>query len=203
MVKIISYASASVDAVDDEDIDLEGDDFEIDFSDDDPPDSAWEWVAPVADTVDAYVDKPCEDSLTAAGGSDFSKFWLSSLVKFLRAMPTPALLVDRFCHVVFANGLCAKPGTDLGPIQGWSLLRLLGESDALKVCEAVSEVFDSGKPQVVEAVLRATGETISGRMRFGLVGVDEEKLALALLKEVRAESASLFQHAGRQAAECA
>ncbi len=89
---------------------------------------------------------------------------------------------------MFANESCAKPGADLGLIEGWSLLGLLiNESDSLKVCEAVSDVFDSSKSQVIEAVLRATGEIISCRMRFGLVGLNEEKLALVLIEEVRAE----------------
>jgi hypothetical protein len=183
MAKIISSASTTVHA---------DDDFDIDFWDDDQPDSGWEWVIPVTESVDPTKviasDKLCEESLTATRSFDFSRFWLSSIVDLLQVIPTPALLVDRFCSVVFANESCAKPGADLGPIEGWSLPGLLiNESDCLKVYEAVSDVFDSGKSQVIEAVLRATGEIISCRMRFGLVGLNEEKLALVLIEEVRAE----------------
>ncbi len=185
MAKIIACGAESIDTQDIPD---------IGFSDyGQVLDSEWGWEMSPAGNIDfpevVATDPLCEESLTATGSFDLSGFWLSSLVKLLRGIPTPALLVDRSCSVVFANESCAKTGVDLGPIQGWSLLGiLLGESDSLKVCEAISEVFDSGKPQVVEAFLKATGKTILARMHFKLVGLNEEKLALVLIEYLTEEN---------------
>jgi hypothetical protein len=184
MAKIITWRAESVDTQDVPDIHLS------DYGQ--AADSKRDWGMSLTEGIDfpevTASDQPCEDSLTATGSFDLSGFWLSSFVKIMRAIPTPAMLVDRFCSVVFANASCAKPGADLGPIQGWSLLGiLLGESDSLRVCEAISEVFDSGKPQVVETFLKATGETILARMHFKLVGLNEEKLALVLIENLTEE----------------
>jgi hypothetical protein len=166
---------------------------EIDFADyDRGPDSKSESGMSLAETVDVpeviATEELSEDSFSASGSFNLSEFWLSSFAKLLRVIPTPALLIDRYCSVVFANESCGKLGADLGPIQGRSLLGLLvGESDIIKVCEAVSEAFDSRKPQIVQAPLRTTSEPIWGRMHFQVARLKEERVVLVLIEDLTSE----------------
>jgi hypothetical protein len=184
MAKINTGVSASIDPADEPD---------IDFSDyERVPDSRWEWGMSLTETIDfpevIATDELCEDSRTTTGSFDVSEFSLSSFGKLLRVIPTPILLIDPFCSVVFANESCAKLGADIGPIEGRSLLGfVVRETHTLKVCETVSEVFDSRKPQFVEALLRTSNKTMWARMHFQVARLREEKVVLVLIEDLTAE----------------
>jgi len=184
MDEVITRGTVSVHAVDDLKISCSND-HQI-------SDQKLEWGMPITQTFQSGevvgAERLYGDSLTVVGSFDFTEFRLASFGKILQVIPIPALLINPSCSIVLANDSSADLRTNLGSIQGKCLLGLLvREIDCLKVGEAVSEIFDGSKSQVIEAFLNTKCETIWSRMHFQAVRFNDGKLVLVLIEDATAE----------------
>jgi len=145
------------------------------------------------ETIDISVDDSLLGSFTASGAFAIGGLSLSSFGKLLHAMPIPAMLVDPSLSIMFANDSCAKLGADPAAMTGMSLFtRLAVDRDLLKIRQAALSVLTQKKPQVREAILKATGAKIWGRLHFRSLRVGKEKLILVLVEDLTAEKRQLI-----------
>lgn len=149
--------------------------------------------ATVTETIDVPVDDISFASLTASGCFSLGGLAPSSFSKLLHAIPMPAMLVDPSLCIVFANEACAKLGAPPESMAGMSLFsRLAVDRELLKVRQAALGVLTQKKPQVREAILKAGGAKIWGRLHFRSIRMGEEKLILILVEDLTAEKRQII-----------
>lgn len=112
----------------------------------------------------------------------------TALGKTLDAMPIPALLVDRFWNIAFANQAWGRIGR-----QPWMLLGLplstlfFDESVITRIQQLTAEIFTTGKSQVVDARFEITGGRIRSRLYLQFARLGKSKWIVVLMEDLNYE----------------
>jgi PAS domain-containing protein len=135
----------------------------------------------------------------SSGSFDLSSVASTSFGRLLDALPLPALLIDRWHCVGFANQSCIKVSLDFTKILGTPFLDLLSrprEMDkaqelADKTQALLEKAFAIRKPQTAEAILEMGNKRIWARLHLRSVRIGLERHLLVLIEDVTHEKRQL------------
>ncbi len=115
------------------------------------------------------------------------------------ALPIPALLIDRFYQVGFANQSCAKISSSYRKIQGCPFADLVPlpndaeRAQALtdKIQALIDTAFETRKPRVAEAILEIENKRIWARLHLRSVRIGLETYVLLTMEDLTHEKKQL------------
>lgn len=126
--------------------------------------------------------------VSSSGSFDLRQFRLTSVGKLLDALPIPALLLDQFCGLVFANRSCEKIGissTSLGDLRFSSLFSSLGS--AAKAEALIEKVVVNRIPLVSEGFIGIGKKKIRGRMHVRALRIRKQRSVLVIIEDITTE----------------
>lgn len=134
-----------------------------------------------------------------SGSFDLSGVGSTSFGRLLDALPLPALLIDRWHCVGFANQSCTKVSSDFTKILGTPFLDLLSRPrESSKVQELsnkmqalLEKAFAVRRPQTAEAILEMDQTKIWARLHIRSVRIGLERHLLVLIEDVTHEKRQL------------
>lgn len=140
------------------------------------------------------------DSLFAAdvhptGTFDLSGIESTSLGKLLNVLPIPAMLIDNWYSLVFANQSCAKLGTGYStavPSSFPDLFSLPRDPERAKTVRdsalaLMERAFSTRKPEVAEAILEIDEVRLWARLHLRSVKISSERYVLVVIEDVTSE----------------
>jgi PAS domain S-box-containing protein len=148
---------------------------------------------PIENTESIDVATLVADEVTTSGSFDVRQFRATSFGKLLRALPVPAMLVDRSHRIVFANQACEKIRSDYERLVGESILSISADSDSTEIIQShLEEVFYTRKPQGCEAGLGTGATGMWGRLFFRSVRLEGARLILLVVEDLTPERKQLL-----------
>ncbi len=126
--------------------------------------------------------------VSSSGRLDLRGFRVSTVGKLLDAIPIPALLVDTYCTIVFANQACAKVTAHPDKLLGSSFSSLFVDSAAGAQAESSVEKVSTHKiPLVFEAVLGTAKIRLQGRLHLRPIRMGRQRVVMVIIEDLRAE----------------
>ncbi|MGO9571179.1 MAG: PAS domain-containing protein [Desulfomonilaceae bacterium] len=134
-----------------------------------------------------------------SGTFDLGAISSSTFGRLLDALPIPALLIDRFYQVGFANQSCAKISSGYRKIRGIPFVDLVplpndaDRAQALseKIQELIQTAFETRKPRVAEAILEIENKRIWARLHLRSVRIGLERYVLLTIEDLTHEKKQL------------
>jgi PAS domain-containing protein len=135
----------------------------------------------------------------STGTFDLGAISSSTFGRLLDALPIPALLIDRFYQVGFANQSCAKISSGYLKIRGVPFADLVplpndaGRAQALseKIQDLIHTAFETRKPRVAEAILEIESKRIWARLHLRSVRIGLERYVLLTIEDLTHEKKQL------------
>ncbi len=113
--------------------------------------------------------------------------------KLLQALPIPALLIDKSCHIILANQSWARICLKYDSFIGKPFSTLFSNPFVGKEAEdLVKKVFETRKPESKQAVIEMNGGRIWGRMFLRSVRAGESRSILLLVEDLTLEKQQLL-----------
>jgi PAS domain S-box-containing protein len=138
------------------------------------------------------LDSP-SSGLTYSGSFDLREVQTTSLGKLLQALPIPALVIDRFLDVLFANQSCAKISPNYEMAKGKPFVSLFpDQTSSRKARSIVQSVFSSRKSCIMESVLAIDDSRIWARMNFRSLRLGRDRCILVLVEDLTLEKRQLI-----------
>ncbi len=129
--------------------------------------------------------------VSSSGSFDLRGFRVSTVGKLLDAIPIPALLVDPYRTIIFANQACAKVTAHPDKLLGSSFSSLFVDSAAGAQAESsIEKVFTHKIPLVFEAVLGAAKTRLQGRLHLRPVRMGGQRVVMVIIEDLRAAEES-------------
>jgi hypothetical protein len=133
--------------------------------------------------------------VNATGIFDLSGIESTSLGKLLNLLPIPAMLVDSWYSVVFANQACAKFGAGYKSAESSSfpdLFSIPRDPDRAKavrerVLGLLERALSTRRPEVAEAILEVEDVRLWARLHLRSVKIASQRYVLTLIEDVTAE----------------
>jgi PAS domain S-box-containing protein len=123
----------------------------------------------------------------------FEQIHATSFGKLLNALPLPAMLLDRYCTILFVNEACQKISEDYQTIVGSSFSTLFPDPTSASSAETlVQKVFSTRKPLVAESVLSIEKDKIWARMNFRSLRIGSDRSVLLLVEDLTLEKKELL-----------
>lgn len=146
------------------------------------------------DLSNLFADYACPSGTFDVGAVSSSTFG-----RLLDALPIPALLIDRFYQVGFANQSCAKISSSYRKIQGCpfaDLVPLPNDADRAraltdKIQALIHTAFETRKPRVAEAILEIENKRIWARLHLRSVRIGLERYVLLTMEDLTHEKKQL------------
>ena len=134
----------------------------------------------------------CESKLTEGPKSsdsfDVKGLQPTALGKFLDTMPLPALLIDPYSRIAFANRSCTRISPQPEKLHGLSLSKLFaGESAVAQIQRLTKEVFSTGKSQVIDSTFEISGQRMRSRLYLQAMMFGNNKWMVLLMKDLTEE----------------
>jgi PAS domain S-box-containing protein len=138
--------------------------------------------------------------VASSGTFDLSAISSSTLGRLLDALPIPAVLVDQFYQVGFANQSCEKispgyekirgvPFADLVPLpKDPQRAQILRE----KIQTLIQRAFETRKPRVAEAILEIENKRIWARLHLRSVKIGLDRYVLLTIEDLTFEKRQLL-----------
>ena len=131
----------------------------------------------------------------STGLFDLSGIESTSLGKLLNVLPIPAMLVDSWYSVVFANQACAKFGTGYKSAEAHSFTDLFSPPRDPARAKVVREralallerAFSRRKPEVAEAILEFDEVKLWARIHLRSVMLASQRYVLVLIEDMTTE----------------
>ncbi|MGB6064502.1 MAG: PAS domain-containing protein [Desulfomonilaceae bacterium] len=135
----------------------------------------------------------------SSGTFDLGAISSSTLGRLLDALPIPALLIDRFYQVGFANESCARVSAGYKQIRGLPFADLVplptdvARAQALtaKIQALIHSAFETRKPRVAEAILEIENRKIWARLHLRSVRIGLERYVLLTIEDLTSEKKQL------------
>lgn len=144
-----------------------------------------------------YLKQPLETIIMEGGFdrdvSETGSFYIADieatyLGKLLSALPTPALLVDQWLAIVYANEASASLPSDAEGLRGKDVRTLFaGAEHGAKVSEILGNVFERKKVAIVQTLLRLPGKRMWCRLHARRLRLGYERLLLILAEDLTLE----------------
>jgi hypothetical protein len=135
----------------------------------------------------------------SSGSFDLGAVSSSTFGRLLDALPIPALLIDRFYQVGFANESCVKVSTGYRKIQGLPFANLVPLPDDIDRAKVLAEkiqalirgAFETRKPRVAEAILEIENRKIWARLHLRSVRIGLDRYVLLTIEDLTLEKKQL------------
>lgn len=135
----------------------------------------------------------------SSGTFDLSAIGSSSLGRLLDALPIPAMLIDRWGQIGFANRACARLSSDYKKVQGIRFADLVPlPNNARKAQELmqktqalIERAFETRQPQVSEAILEIENRKIWARLHLRSVKLGLERHILLIIEDLTSDKKEL------------
>ncbi len=135
----------------------------------------------------------------SSGTFDLGAISSSTLGRLLDALPIPALLIDRFFQVGFANESCARISAGYRQIRGLPFADLVPLPNDVARAQALTEkiqalihsAFETRKPRVAEAILVIENRKIWARLHLRSVRIGLERYVLLTIEDLTSEKKQL------------
>lgn len=139
------------------------------------------------------ADGPPSQDVTLSGSFDFRRIRRTAFGKLLSGLPIPALLIDRYCSIVFCNAACHKSVRDRDEFLGSSFLSLFPDADQSWNAQACLEgVFQQRKPITLEALVQLGENQMWGRLYFRSIRLGEDRLVMVLIEDLTIEKEQII-----------
>ncbi|MFH0823117.1 MAG: hypothetical protein V2B18_10240 [Pseudomonadota bacterium] len=131
----------------------------------------------------------------SSGSFDLSSIGSTSFGRLLDAIPMPAVLVDQWYSVGFANSSCRKITPDYRKLQGMPFLDLVprpADSERAKALAEKTEllldqVFQTRKSRIAEAILEIRGSRVWAKLHLRAVRIGSARHVLVLIEDLTHE----------------
>ncbi|MBI5250192.1 MAG: diguanylate cyclase, partial [Desulfomonile tiedjei] len=150
-----------------------------------------------SDTEKLSLRQPLETIIMEGGFdrdvSETGSFFIADveatyLGKLLSALPMPALLVDQWFTIIFANEASASSSSDAERLRGKDVRTLfLDASHGAKIGEIFQNVFSRKKLAIVETLLRLPNKKMWCRLHARRLRLGYERLLLILAEDLTLE----------------
>ncbi len=135
------------------------------------------------------------ENMAAAGTFNLSGIESTSLGKLLHVLPVPAMVVDSWYSVVFANQACTKLGAGFktGECSSFPDLLSFPEDPDLarnlrnRALALLERAFLTRKPEVAEAILEVDVVRVWARLHLRSVKIASKRYVLVIIEDVTAE----------------
>ena len=149
------------------------------------------------ETIDLNTLFSTDPSLS--GSFDLSTVGSTSFGRLLDALPMPAILVDQWHLIGFANLSCSRLGPDSRKLRGIRFLDLVPrptDRERARVLTGKTEtlleqVFQTRKPRVAEAILEVQGNRIWVRLHLRAVRIGGDRNLLILIEDLTQDKKQL------------
>jgi len=132
------------------------------------------------------------DDVYASGSFDLSSVGSTAFGKLLDALPMPAILIDQWYSVGFANQSCGKITPDYRKLRGVPFLDLVPRPVDSERAQALADktelllerVFSTRKPRVAEAILEIHKNRIWAKLHLRAVRIASDRHVLVLIEDL-------------------
>jgi PAS domain-containing protein len=154
---------------------------------------------PVMATETIDLSNLFSGDVSSSGTFDLRAISSSTFGRLLDALPIPALLVDRYYQVGFANQACEKISSGYKKILGIPFADLVPLPSDARRAQALSEkiqaligkAFETRKPRVAEAILEIENKRIWARLHLRSVKIGLERYVLLIIEDLTIEKRQL------------
>lgn len=143
------------------------------------------------DTID--LDNLYVKELSSSGSFDLRGVGTTSLGKLLRALPIPALLVERSHGVVFANEAAGEAGAEGARLEHLDFSSLFPRGEpAARAHALIEKGFTERKRIITEVDIRLGSRRITGRMHLRSLRLGKQRYMLVLVEDLTLEKQQLL-----------
>ena len=126
--------------------------------------------------------------MTETGSFDIGVARGTSLIRFLRALPIPVMMIDQSYTVVFLNEACSRISDNYAALADESFMSLFPHPNAaIKAQGLIQQIFLDRKARTGEAIVQMGENRIWGRLHLRPIRFGTERSVLALIEDLTLE----------------